>query len=485
MQQGPSRVISVLFVGGKEKIIPQFKNLPVKVDYVQNGMIALNALQTSSYESVIIANKLPMLTPSRLVQEIRKINLYIPIFCFIADDKRRSEILNDFENGMTFYFEPEAQTAEDLLELVLLGKQYIDFIYDIPEIDRRFFGPQGTGKIVGITEPMLDLYRLLFQIRKKTVTTILYGESGTGKNLVAECLHNNSLRRENPFIPVNCPAIPKELLESELFGHVKGSFTGADQDKIGKFQAANSGTIFLDEIGDMDQGLQAKVLRVLESSEIEKVGSNETIKVDVRIVSATNQNIEKMIEKNQFRQDLYHRINVFPMTIPSLMDHPGDIPLIAYRIIDGLKKKHESEVNYISPGALKLMKNYHWPGNVRELENILERAVLLTDENVITSGNILPLLTKKKEKIIQEKESESKLEAQTENQSEKETLLKTKIDKTSNSAPPKTLKEIEKNAIVEALSFTGWNMSKAAKVLGVSRMTLYRKIDSYGIQENE
>jgi DNA-binding NtrC family response regulator len=478
-------VISVLFVGGKEKIIPQFKNLPVKVDYVQNGMIALNALQTSSYESVIIANKLPMLTPSRLVQEIRKINLYIPIFCFIADDKRRSEILNDFENGMTFYFEPEAQTAEDLLELVLLGKQYIDFIYDIPEIDRRFFGPQGTGKIVGITEPMLDLYRLLFQIRKKTVTTILYGESGTGKNLVAECLHSNSLRRENPFVPVNCPAIPKELLESELFGHVKGSFTGADQDKIGKFQAANSGTIFLDEIGDMDQGLQAKVLRVLESSEIEKVGSNETIKVDVRIVSATNQNIEKMIEKNQFRQDLYHRINVFPMTIPSLMDHPGDIPLIAYRIIDGLKKKHESEVNYISPGALKLMKNYHWPGNVRELENILERAVLLTDENVITSGNILPLLTKKKEKIIQEKESESKLEAQTENQSEKETLLKTKIDKTSNSAPPRTLKEIEKNAIVDALSFTEWNMSKAAKVLGVSRMTLYRKIDSYGIQENE
>ena len=478
-------MISVLFVGGKEKIIPQFKNLPVKVDYVQNGMIALNALQTSSYESVIIANKLPMLTPSRLVQEIRKINLYIPIFCFISDDKRRSEILNDFENGMTFYFEPEAQTADDLLELVLLGKQYIDFIYDIPEIDRRFFGPQGTGKIVGITEPMLDLYRLLFQIRKKTVTTILYGESGTGKNLVAECLHRNSLRRENPFVPVNCPAIPKELLESELFGHVKGSFTGADQDKIGKFQAANSGTIFLDEIGDMDQGLQAKVLRVLESSEIEKVGSNDTIKVDVRIVSATNQNIEKMIEKNQFRQDLYHRINVFPMTIPSLMDHPGDIPLIAYRIIDGLKKKHESEVNYISPGALKLMKNYHWPGNVRELENILERAVLLTDENVITSGNILPLLAQKKEKITQEKKPETKSDTETDNKSEEDILLEIRTDKKSDPAPPKTLKEIEKNAIVEALSFTEWNMSKAAKVLGVSRMTLYRKIDSYGIQENE
>jgi transcriptional regulator with PAS, ATPase and Fis domain len=472
-------MISVLFVGGKDKVIPQFDNLPVKVDYVQNGMIALNALQTSSYESIIIANKLPMLTPSRLIQELRKINPYIPIFCFISDDKRRSQILEDFESGMTFYYEPEAQNSDDLLELVLLGKQYIDFIYDIPEIDRRFFGPRGTGKIVGITEPMLDLYRLLFQIRKKTVTTILYGESGTGKNLVAESLHKNSLRRENPFVPVNCPAIPKELLESELFGHVKGSFTGADQDKIGKFQAANSGTIFLDEIGDMEQGLQAKVLRVLESSEIEKVGSNETIKVDVRIVSATNQNIEEMIEKNQFRQDLFHRINVFPMTIPSLIDHPGDIPLIAYSIVDGLKKKHSSSVNYISPGALKLMKNYHWPGNVRELENILERAILLTDDTVITSGNILPLLSNKKIKEESPKnESNISLLGSTATEDEKEEKI---IYKTQ----PKTLKEIEKNAIVEALVYTEWNMSKAAKVLAVSRMTLYRKIEAYGIEENE
>ena len=472
-------MISVLFVGGKDKVIPQFENLPVKVDYVQNGMIGLNALQTSSYESIIIANKLPMLTPSRLIREIRKINLYIPIFCFISDDKRRSQILDDFESGMTFYYEPEAQTSDDLLELVLLGKQYIDFIYDIPEIDRRFFGPQGSGKIVGITEPMLDLYRLLFQIRKKTVTTILYGESGTGKNLVAESLHKNSLRRENPFVPVNCPAIPKELLESELFGHVKGSFTGADQDKIGKFQAANSGTIFLDEIGDMDQSLQAKVLRVLESSEIEKVGSNETIKVDVRIVSATNQNIEEMIRKNEFRQDLYHRINVFPMTIPSLMDHPGDIPLIAYRIVGGLKKKHSSSVNYISPGALKLMKNYHWPGNVRELENILERAILLTDESVITSGNILPLLSDKKVKEEPLKDNPTVVQSET---IEPQVLTKKEITPASE---PKTLKEIEKNAIVEALVYTEWNMSKAAKVLGVSRMTLYRKIEAYGIEENE
>lgn len=476
-------MISVLFVGGKEKGIPQFSGLPLKVDYVQNGMIGLNALQTSSYECIIIANKLPMLAPSRLIKEIRKLNSHIPIYCFISDDKRRSQILEDFNCGMTFYFEPETQSSDDLLELVLLGKQYIDFIYDIPERERRFFGPNGAGKIVGITEPMIDLYRLLFQIRKKNVTTILYGESGTGKNLVAQSLHDNSLRKENPFIAVNCPAIPGELLESELFGHVKGSFTGADQDKIGKFQAANSGTIFLDEIGDMDPSLQAKVLRVLESSELEKVGANETIKVDVRVVSATNQDIEALIAQNKFRQDLFHRINVFPLTIPSLSDHPGDIPFITYKIIGVLKKKHNLKVNYISPGALKLMKNYDWPGNVRELENILERASLLSDGSVLTSGDILPLLKSQKSPKTQESIVQKDQEVKVEGFPQVRSIENEKSLETQNQ--PKTLKEIEKNAILEAMSYAKWNMSKASKILGVSRMTLYRKMRTYEIEENE
>jgi transcriptional regulator with PAS, ATPase and Fis domain len=324
---------------------------------------------------------------------------------------------------------------------------------------------------------------LLFQIRKKNVTTILYGESGTGKNLVAQSLHDNSLRKENPFIAVNCPAIPGELLESELFGHVKGSFTGADQDKIGKFQAANSGTIFLDEIGDMDPSLQAKVLRVLESSELEKVGANETIKVDVRVVSATNQDIEALIAQNKFRQDLFHRINVFPLTIPSLSDHPGDIPFITYKIIGVLKKKHNLKVNYISPGALKLMKNYDWPGNVRELENILERASLLSDGSVLTSGDILPLLKSQKSPKTQESIVQKDQEVKVEGFSQVRSIENEKSLETQNQ--PKTLKEIEKNAILEAMSYAKWNMSKASKILGVSRMTLYRKMRTYEIEENE
>ncbi|MDP6909918.1 MAG: sigma-54 factor interaction domain-containing protein, partial [Flavobacteriales bacterium] len=180
---------------------------------------------------------------------------------------------------------------------------------------------------------MIQIYRFLSQIMNKDVTTLLLGESGTGKNLAARTLHETGLRRDKPFIHVNCPAIPSELLESELFGHEKGSFTGADERRDGKFLAANSGTIFLDEIGDMSPSLQAKILRVLESGEIERVGGAETHKVDVRIISATNQDLEAKIQQGSFRQDLYHRINVFPISLPSLRDRPEDIPATSFSIL--------------------------------------------------------------------------------------------------------------------------------------------------------
>ena len=243
---------------------------------------------------------------------------------------------------------------------------------------------------------MLDVYHLLSQIKTKDVTTILYGESGTGKNLVANTLHKISLRRDRPNVAVNCPAIPSELLESELFGHEKGAFTGAVERKDGKFLAANSGTIFLDEIGDMSSSLQAKVLRVLESGEIERVGGTETIKVDVRIISATNQPLDNKIQEGSFRQDLYHRINVFPITIPPLRDRKVDIIPTAMTILKNLKKKHKISVNFIENSAMEKLFEYDWPGNVREMENTLERIVLIHDKPIITEAEILSILKKTK-----------------------------------------------------------------------------------------
>ncbi len=486
-------MLDILFVGGSKKDVSILNELPLNVDQVQNGMIALSALNTEHYDGVIIHDNLPLLSPDRLIKEIRELDKFIPIFTSIISDDRRSDILKDLQQGATFYFEPETQDPNQLLELILMGKQYYDFIAELSELNRRFYTHNGSRGIIGISEPMISLYRLLSHIRKKDVTTVLYGESGTGKNLVSKSLHNNSLRTDNPFVSVNCPAIPKELLESELFGHKKGSFTGADSDKDGKFQAANSGTIFLDEIGDMDSGLQAKILRVLESGEVEKIGENNSIKVDVRVISATNQNLSKMVAENKFRQDLYHRINVFPITIPSLSDHPGDIPLIAYTILSQLKKKHGLDIKFISSEALVFMKSYDWPGNVRELENVMERAILTSIDDQLTLQDLMPMIDKVSTTLDKKVDGKEVQEEEEKNLIDKKGLsikgLEEIQDKSSVSGQGvmelKSLKEIEIEAIKNTLISTKYNMSKASKILGVSRMTLYRKIETYGLDDNE
>jgi transcriptional regulator with PAS, ATPase and Fis domain len=334
---------------------------------------------------------------------------------------------------------------------------------------------------------MLDVYHLLSQIKTKDVTTILYGESGTGKNLVANTLHKISLRRDRPNVAVNCPAIPSELLESELFGHEKGAFTGAVERKDGKFLAANSGTIFLDEIGDMSSSLQAKVLRVLESGEIERVGGTETIKVDVRIISATNQPLDNKIQEGSFRQDLYHRINVFPITIPPLRDRKVDIIPTAMTILKNLKKKHKISVNFIENSAMEKLLEYDWPGNVREMENTLERIVLIHDKPIITEAEILSILNENKDSFIPDTSKIEKHKNETDSgieEKDNEATYNTLKGNTIDAESKMTLKELEKIAILAGLKRTNWNMSTTAQQLGISRMTLYRKLDQHNIDRD-
>ena len=344
--------------------------------------------------------------------------------------------------------------------------------------------------MVGVEKEMLDVYHLLIQIKNKNVTTVLYGESGTGKNLTAKTLHETSLRRERPNVAVNCPAIPSELLESELFGHEKGAFTGAIERKDGKFLTANAGTIFLDEIGDMSPSLQSKILRVLESGEIERVGGAETIKVDVRIISATNQNIEEKITKGEFRHDLYHRINVFPITLPPLRDHREDIPLITMSILKKLTKKHQTPVRYISHSGMNILKSHSWIGNIRELENTLERIVLINDVPILTENEIQPILNESKQSmeaqgyyqpqtnIPHATSSDSVHSNPTENFAQNE-------DRNIDTSVIKTLKELEYEAILTGFSRTNWNMTLTAQQLGISRMTLYRKLDQHGLRKKD
>ena len=361
---------TILYVGDSYDVKEVLAGSNRRIDAVQNGMIALNALSDSAnkYSAVIIEDQLPLMDPSNLIKQLEHYSK-TPVIAIVRSDKRREEILTDFENGLSGWFEPKGSSIEHFNELLDSCSTFINFSRALSKNHRLQINSHGLGTILGVSNSMQKIYTLLLQIQEKDVITILYGESGTGKNLTAKFMHDTSKRSKKPLISVNCPAIPSELLESELFGHEKGSFTGADERKDGKFLIANGGTIFLDEIGDMSTSLQAKILRVLESGEIERVGGAETHTVDVRVISATNQDLNEKIKDGKFREDLFHRINVFPVTLPPLRERKVDIPLLTYAIFKALKKKHNLGVTYIDPKAIDRLIDYSWPGNVRELEN--------------------------------------------------------------------------------------------------------------------
>ena len=484
----------VLYVGDSFDIKQVLNESGKKIDAVQNGMIALNALSDSEnkYSAVIIEDQLPLMDPSNLIKQLEHYSK-TPIIAIVRSDKRRSEILIDFDNGLSGWFEPKGSSVEHFNNLLDSCYTFINFSRALNKNQRLQINSHGLGTILGVSDSMQKIYTLLLQIQEKDVITILYGESGTGKNLTAKFMHDTSKRNKKPLISVNCPAIPSELLESELFGHEKGSFTGADEKKDGKFLVANGGTIFLDEIGDMSTSLQAKILRVLESGEIERVGGAETHTVNVRVISATNQDLNEKIKEGKFREDLFHRINVFPVTLPPLRERKVDIPLLTYAIFKALKKKHNLNVSYIAPKAIDRLIDYSWPGNVRELENTLERALLICNNKFLTEKDLGAVLDEKEEVIESQKEPEPVETIIDEQQQE---AIKPKFeepDGISNDLnnekieSPKiaTLKEIEMEAIKSSVERNKWNMTTTAEELGISRMTLYRKLEQYGLRGKE
>ncbi len=484
----------ILYVGDSLDVKQILNESNKKIDAVQNGMIALNALSDSAnkYSAVIIEDQLPLMDPSNLIKQLEHYSK-TPIIAIVRSDKRRSEILSDFENGLSGWFEPKDSSIEHFNDLLDSCNTFINFSRGLNKNHRLQINSHGLGTILGVSNSMQKIYTLLLQIQEKDVITILYGESGTGKNLTAKFMHDTSKRNKKPLISVNCPAIPSELLESELFGHEKGSFTGADEKKDGKFLVANGGTIFLDEIGDMSTSLQAKILRVLESGEIERVGGAETHTVNVRVISATNQDLNEKIKEGKFREDLFHRINVFPVTLPPLRERKVDIPLLTYAIFKTLKKKHNLSVSYIGPKAIDRLIDYSWPGNVRELENTLERALLICNNKYLKEDDLGSVLDEKEIAIEAQKEPDI-IETEDQGLTEinepiiSETRNSTNIKKVVEQiSTPKiaTLKEIEMEAIKSSVERNKWNMTTTAEELGISRMTLYRKLDQYGLRSKE
>ena len=316
------------------------------------------------------------------------------------------------------------------------------------ELKERF----RPANIIGRSKAMQHVYDLIAQVARTDTTVLLRGESGVGKELVAQAIHYNSPRADGPFVKVSCAALPESIIESELFGHEKGAFTGATRQRPGRFERADGGTLFLDEVGDLSPATQVRLLRVLQEKEFERVGGTEPIRTDVRIIAATNRDLEDAIEHGAFRQDLYYRLNVFPIHIPPLRERRTDVMLLADHFVEKHSKEHGKNVRRISTPAIDMLTSYHWPGNVRELENCIERAVLLSEDDVIHGHHLPPTL---------------------------------QTAEASGTVPPDDLEAVldgvEREMILEALKSARGNMAKAARNLGITERVMGLRIKKHGI----
>ena len=330
--------------------------------------------------------------------------------------------------------------------------------YRREEMDKSF----DFGNIIGKSKLMKDIFKVVKQIADSKSTALIMGDSGTGKELISRAIHYNSNRKSYPFVTINCAAIPDSLIESELFGHEKGAFTNAIERKLGRFEVAHQGTLFLDEIGELSLATQAKILRFLEEKEFNRVGGSKTIKVDVRLITATNKNLNQLIKNGSFREDLYYRINVIPIVIPPLKERKEDIPILIDHFINKFSVENNKNVKGISKEALELLMQYEWPGNVRELENLVERVIALTFNEYIQL-NELPLSFKNTPKINGLKES----------------ILDGKVSFLQAE------EEFEREVILDALKKTNYIQSRAAEILGISRRILKYKMDKLGINQNK
>lgn len=304
------------------------------------------------------------------------------------------------------------------------------------------------SEMIGSSAHMVDIYKILAKVAPTDATVLVEGETGTGKELVARLIHRNSLRAAKAFVAVDCGSIPPSLLESELFGALKGSFTGADRDRIGVFEAANGGTIFLDEIGDIDLNFQAKLLRVLQEREVRQLGAPKGKPIDIRIVAATNKNVRKLVEEGKFREDLWFRLDVVRIELPALRDRRGDVPLLAQTFLDRYNGRYATE-SKVTESGMRALDTYTWPGNIRQLQHMMERLVILAPQGRIDEGAVMDAIA----------ESEGK-------------------DSTGE-----TLEDAKADQIRKVLTATNGNKSRAAKILGIERKTLYRLIDRFGLDK--
>jgi len=428
----------------RESLGDWLKDADYQVFTAESGHEALKVIEQEKPVIMIADLVMPSMDGIELMKRAKARQPGIEVIIITAYASIPTAITAMKEGAYDYIEKPFCPERAELLVKKLAEHQ--ELIEENLSLRQRLEDRYHFENIITKSSKMQRLIELIKVVGKSNATVLITGESGTGKELVARATHSQSSRHNKPFIAVSCAALPESLLESELFGHEKGSFTGAYTQKKGKFEFANGGTIFLDEVGEMSANIQVHLLRVLEEKEFTRVGGNEPIRVDLRVISATNKDLRKAIEKQEFREDLYYRLNVVNIELPPLRERKEDIPLLAEHFLNKFAADNRKEVTGFSPDAMEFLLGYDWPGNVRELENAIERAVILAKDSLITVAD-LP----------------------------QENLSLVRLASTG-----KNLKEVEKNHVLNVLRKTGGNYSEAARILGISRMTLYNKAKEYG-----
>lgn len=423
----------------------------------QDGEAALNLLKENKFDLLLLDLMMPGMNGMDVLREIASENLTIPSIMITAYASV-STAVEAMKLGAFDYI-----TKPFVLEDVYLTVRRALDVSKLKEENHRLKKElKKKHKIIGNSLPIQEVVRFIDKIADTDSTVLITGESGTGKELVAKRIHDKSSRDRNNFVPLNCAAIPKDILESELFGHEKGAFTGAVTTRIGRFELASNGTLFLDEIGELAPSLQVKLLRVLQEKEFERVGGIKTIKVDVRIIAATNRDLEKAVREGMFREDLYYRLNVIPLHLPPLRKMKEDIPLLVEHFVAEISKNKKKDPPRISRETMDCLVNYKWPGNVRELENLIERLIILKEGDNITPDE-LP------ERFI-------------ENRQMPRAVTKSKLLSSEGVDLNLVLDEIENNMIIQALEMSKGIKSKAASLLGLNRTTLIEKMKKKSIE---
>lgn len=420
---------------------------------------ALDILKTNSFDLIIIDVKLPKMSGIEAISWIKEIDPQAIIILVTAYDRKEIALKAIKAGAYDYFTKPFSLEEMEIIVKRALEKRKLQV--GIKELRDKIGRNQEFKEFIGQSKGMQKIMELINKVAPLDLTVLITGESGTGKELTAAAIHQKSKRHKAPFVKVNCAAIPETLLESELFGHEKGAFTGAHKRRLGKFELAHQGTIFMDEIGDMTPATQAKILRLLEQKELERVGGKETLKIDVRVIAATNQNLILAINEKRFREDLYFRLNVFHILLPPLRDRKEDIPILVDHFIHEANLRLGKEICGISADAMKLLLDYQWRGNIRELKNSIERAVALTDADFITSDVIVLSF----------------------NQG-----TKTSSGLNTPEAPmslSNTLEEVERQLIFDALLKTGAVQVEAAKILGITEKNLWKKIKKHKIDPKQ